>query len=170
MFNLAWLPHMQDVFISRTLGSLRRLRGRAAERKLVVLNFDVTKFSELFNLISEIGKSSLWMTHTGNQTTLLQLSLYFPQFNYLSHMESYSQTSLCCVCVVQSCLILCNPMDYSLPDSSAHGILQARILKWVAIPFSRGSSQPRDRIWVSRIEGRLFTVRATREAQLGYYK
>ena len=140
LFNLAWLPHMQDVFISRTLGSLRRLRGRAAERKLVVLNFDVTKFSELFNLISEIGKSSLWMTHTGNQTTLLQLSLYFPQFNYLSHMESYSQTSLCCVCVVQSCLILCNPMDYSLPDSSAHGILQARILKWVAIPFSRGSS------------------------------
>ena len=50
---------MQDVFISRTLGSLRRLRGRSAERKLVVLNFDVTKFSELFNLISEIGKSSL---------------------------------------------------------------------------------------------------------------
>ena len=44
------------------------------------------------------------------------------------------------VLVTQSCLTLCDPMDYSLPGSSAHGILQARILEWVAIPFSRGSS------------------------------
>ena len=56
-----------------------------------------------------------------------------------------------CVCVykwvmivAQSCLILCNPMDCSLPGSSVHGILQARLLEWVAISFSRGSSQPRD--------------------------
>ena len=47
--------------------------------------------------------------------------------------------------VTQLCLILCNPMDYSLPSSSVHGILQARILKWVAIPFSRRSLQLRDR-------------------------
>ena len=46
--------------------------------------------------------------------------------------------------VAQSCLILCNPMDCNLPGSSVHGILQARILEWVMIPFSRGSSQPRD--------------------------
>ena len=39
---------------------------------------------------------------------------------------------------------LCDPMDYSLPGSSLHGILQARVLKWVAISFSRGSSQPQD--------------------------
>ena len=45
---------------------------------------------------------------------------------------------------LQSCLTLCDPMDCTLPGSSAHGILQARILKWVAIPFSRGSSQHRD--------------------------
>ena len=44
----------------------------------------------------------------------------------------------------QSCLTLCEPMDYSLPGSSVHGILQARILEWVAIPLSRGSSWPRD--------------------------
>ena len=44
------------------------------------------------------------------------------------------------VLVVHSCLTLCNPIDCSPPDSSAHGILQARILEWVAIPFSRGSS------------------------------
>ena len=47
-----------------------------------------------------------------------------------------------CVCVAQSCLILCDPMKYSPPCSSVHGILQARILEWVAIPFSRGSSWP----------------------------
>ena len=45
--------------------------------------------------------------------------------------------------VAQSCLTLCNPRDCSLPGSSVHRILQARILEWVAIPFSRGSSQPR---------------------------
>ena len=46
----------------------------------------------------------------------------------------------------------------SLPRSSIHGILQARILEWVAIPFSRGSSQPRDQTWVSCIAGRFFTT------------
>ena len=46
--------------------------------------------------------------------------------------------------VTQSCPVLCNPMDCSLPGSSVLGILQARILEWVAIPFSRGSSQPQE--------------------------
>ena len=44
----------------------------------------------------------------------------------------------------QSCLTLCDPMNYSPPGSSVHGILQARILEWVAMLSSRGSSQPRD--------------------------
>ena len=65
--------------------------------------------------------------------------------------------------VAQLCPTLCDPMDCSLPGSSIHGILQARILAWVAISFSRGSSPPRDRTWVSRIVGRRFTVWATRE-------
>ena len=46
--------------------------------------------------------------------------------------------------VAQSCPTLCDPVDCSLPDSSIHGIFQARVLEWVAISFSRGSSQPRD--------------------------
>ena len=46
--------------------------------------------------------------------------------------------------VTQSCPTLCNPRDCSLPGSSVHGILQTRMLEWVVIPFSRGSSQPRD--------------------------
>ena len=55
-------------------------------------------------------------------------------------------------------------MDCSPPGSSVHGILQARVLEWVAIPFSRGSSQPRDQTQVSCIAGRHFILRATREA------
>ena len=53
------------------------------------------------------------------------------------------------------------PMDCSLPGSSAHGILQARVLEWVSIPFSKGSSWSRDRTKVSCIAGRFFTVWAT---------
>ena len=66
----------------------------------------------------------------------------------------------------QSCLTLCDPLDCSLPGSSVHGILQARILEWVAIPFFRGSSQPRDRTQAFCIADRFFIVLATREALL----
>jgi len=57
--------------------------------------------------------------------------------------SSRSPRAVLCL-VARLCLPLCNPMDYSLPGSSVHGILQARILEWVAISFSRGSSRPRD--------------------------
>jgi len=61
--------------------------------------------------------------------------------------------------IAQSCPTLCNPMDCRV-----HGNLQVRILEWVAFPFSRGSSQPRDRTQVSHIAERFFTRWATREA------
>ena len=61
--------------------------------------------------------------------------------------------------VAQLCLALCDPIDYTV-----HEILQARILEWVAFPFSRGSSQPRDRTQLSCIAGRFFTSWAIREA------
>ena len=60
----------------------------------------------------------------------------------------------------------CNPMACSPPGSSVLGILQARTLEWVSIPFSRGSSWPRDQSQVSCIAGRFFTIRVTREAQI----
>ena len=50
----------------------------------------------------------------------------------------------CAVQVTQSCPTLCDPMDYSLTGSSVYGILQVRILEWVAVPFSKGSFQPMD--------------------------
>ena len=62
------------------------------------------------------------------------------------------------VLVAQSCLTLFDPMNCSPPGSSVRGIFQARILEWVVIPFSRASSQPRDRTWVSCIAGGFFTT------------
>ena len=61
-----------------------------------------------------------------------------------------------CVSVTLSCLTLCDPINCSPPGFSVHGILQARILEWIAMASSRGSSQPRDWAWVSSIVGRLF--------------
>ena len=69
------------------------------------------------------------------------------------YLPSESPQPVWCVLVAQLCPTLFDPMDYSPPGSSVHGMLQARILEWVAVPFSRGSSPPRD-----RITSRFFTV------------
>ena len=74
-------------------------------------------------------------------------SSYFP--------KSYMKDK---VKVTQSCLTLCDPVDCSPPGSSVHGILQARILEWVAYHFSRGSSQHRDQTQVSHIAGEFFII------------
>ena len=108
---------------------------------------------------------------------------------FFSHLESYSQAiSLlplpwlffehtawplmhACTCLVtQMCLTLCDPVGCSLPVSSVHGILQARILKSVPYPFYKGSSQLRDQTWVSCITGRFFTIWAIRDALVPQFK
>ena len=71
----------------------------------------------------------------------------------------YTSTSLFCAQSLQSRLMVCDPIDSSPPGFSVHGIFQARILEWVAISFSRGSSQPRDQTHVSCIAGRFFTTK-----------
>ena len=71
--------------------------------------------------------------------------------------------------LLQLCPTLCNSMDCSLPGSSVHGILQARTLEWVAISFSRGHSLPRNRIQISCIVGRFFTVWVTRSRKILIY-
>ena len=72
----------------------------------------------------------------------------------------------CVALVTLSCPIPCDPMHCTPLGSSVHGILQARILEWVAMPFSRGSSSPRDQTWVSCMAGSFFTDWATREAPI----
>ena len=69
------------------------------------------------------------------------------------------------VLVTHSSSTLLGPIDCSSVGSSVHGIFQVRILEWVAIPFSRGSSQPKDQSRVSWIAGRCFSIWATREGQ-----
>ena len=88
--------------------------------------------------------------HNFNQILLFSLSWRFWKWKW---------KSLSCVWY----LTLCNPMDCSLPGSSVHEILQARILEWVAIPFSRESSQSRKWTQVSYIAGRLFPIWTIRE-------
>ena len=65
-------------------------------------------------------------------------------------IHTHTQTHICCL-VAKSCLTLCDPVDCSLPGSSVHVIFQARILEWVVISFSKGSSQPTDRTHISCI-------------------
>ena len=95
----------------------------------------------------------------------------YPQLNFFKNWSQSSQTTalstiLVCVCVYVSRSVVsdsCDPMDYSPPGSFVHGILQARILEWVAISFSRGFSQPRDGTWVYWIAGSFFPIWATRK-------
>ena len=79
-----------------------------------------------------------------------------PTLQTLYHLSHLGSPKECEVEVAQLCLTLCDPTDYTV-----HGILQARILEWVTFPFSRGSSQPRDRTQVSCIAGGFFTRSAT---------
>ena len=88
-----------------------------------------------------------------------------------SHYEAtggslYIRDMCVCVLVAQLCLTLCDPIDYTAWGSSIHGILQARILEYVTIPFSRVTSQPRDWTRVSCIAGKFFTIWAMREAHI----
>ena len=93
----------------------------------------------------------MFMHHTFKITT---------KYKEISHRTFFYSRADGIVKVAQSCLTLCDHMDYKV-----HGILQARILKWVAFPFSRESSQPRDQTQVFCIEGRFFTSWTTREDQ-----
>ena len=99
-------------------------------------------------------------------TSLWQFSRWFsyPKYDHLiSRVLQCHYLYVSEVKVAQLCLTICDPTDYTV-----HGILQDRILEWVAFPFSRESSQPRDRTQVSRITGRFFTSWTTREAHYLY--
>ena len=83
--------------------------------------------------------------------------------NWTKNNDQRICTGISVLVSAQSCLTLCDPMDCSLPGFSVHEIFQARVLEWVAISFSRGSSWPRDWTQVSCIAGWRFTLWATRE-------
>ena len=112
---------------------------------------------------------SLSITNSRNLLKLMSIELVMPS----NHLIFLPPSIFPSIRVFSSESVLCIrwPKYWSLifsispsVDYTVHGILQARILEWVAFPFSRGSSQPRDRIQVSHIAGRFFTSWATREA------
>ena len=94
---------------------------------------------------------------TGNGNTLSILSWKIPWTEESGKLQSV------CAKLLQSCPMLCEPVDCSPPGSSVHGSLQARILEWVAIPFFGGSSQRRDRSQVFCTADRFFTIQATKQ-------
>ena len=83
----------------------------------------------------------------------------------VSPRKKKKKKDLCLCLVTQPCPTLWDPLDCSPPSSSVHGIFQARILEWIAISSSKGSSQPRDQTCVSCITGGFFTCWAIRKAQ-----
>ena len=111
----------------------------------------------------EIG--GLQSTHGQSWTQLRNFhSLISKYFMVLYHLAAVAAAAKS----LQPGLTLCDPTDGNLPGSSGQGILQARILECVAVPFPRESSQPRDGTEVSHIAGEFFTIWNTREACLKY--
>ena len=104
-----------------------------------------------------------WGSHEGKWEFHPYLLTAVPEFPHRSNNAIRGANCSCasiysCVCVCWSRPILSDPIDSSPPGSSVHGILQARILERVAIPFSRVSSRPRDRTRVSCVADRFFTI------------
>ena len=111
------------------------------------------------DLLAVQGTLKSLVQHHSSKASILRRSAFF--IVQLSHpyMTTGKTTALTrCTFVAQSCPTLCNPVDCSPPGSSVHGILQARILEWVAIPFSRESSQAGNQTRVSCTTGRFITV------------
>ena len=115
--------------------------------------------------------ASLSLTHREAQGRRSRLLLYHGQLKR-KRRGAWPRGPACVWSVTQSYSTLCDPLDCSPPDSSVHGILQARMLEWVAKASSRGSSPPRDQTHVSMspvLTGRFFTTSTTWEAlQVGF--
>ena len=147
--------------------SVRGRIGKKRGRKMI---------RSYLKILSSLCMFVKWMTEdvilalSWHIVTLLISKICFNEssFNIFRHMRRMMLDPSVCVCVcvlvAQSCPTLCDPLDCSPPGPSVHGILQARMLESVAIPFSRRSSQPRDQTLISGILGGFFTIWAIREA------
>ena len=116
-----------------------------------------------YKLVHSLWKTVQWFlkklkTELPYDPAIPLLGIYPDKSPIKKDTHALRSCALCCAFITQSCPTLCDPVDCSPPGSSVHGILQARILEWVAVPSSRGSSQPRDRTQVSCIAGRFFTI------------
>ena len=111
-------------------------------------------------------KSQIWLSDRAHN----KWGKWNPAKSEITLPRAHPNISVQVSCSVMSNSSLWDPIDYILPSSSVCGIFQARILEWVAISFSRGSSQPRDWARVSRIVDRRFTIWATKyQKQIFYF-
>ena len=125
------------------------------------LEFTISVYSFTCNSVNQVSIIFIWK----NEKSFRVADIYFeiwaaPPVLGILRRNSKRKVKVKSLSRVQ---LFTTPWTVARQVSSVHGILQARIPDWVAIPFSRGSSQPRDRTWVSRIESRLFTALGTRE-------
>ena len=109
-----------------------------------------------------------WTAHQRYSWVGLRQASLFPTRALILVLNPSSASLWVCAQLLQSCLTLCSPMDCSPLGSSVHGILQARILEWVATPSFIGSSQPRDQTHVFCFAGGLFNHWATWETLITY--
>ena len=131
---LAWrIPWTEETGRLQSMGSQRVGYGSATEHACTSITID--------SMMEGAQGTKTWQKPAAEMP-----------FLFLASSSTYK-----CHCA-QSCLTLCDPMNCYLPGSSVYGIFQARILDWVAISFSRGSSRPRDWTHVSGIAGRFFTA------------
>ena len=156
------------LFTTKWLWKLPRLnKDKITIRHVNILTVQLHLKVPFFN-------SALTLRCNLNRVLILQFSaakFYMPRLLFrakyedkISRESQFSEGEVKWSEVAQSCPTLCYPIDCSLPGFSVHGIFQARVLEWVAISFSRGSSRSRDQTQVSRIASGHFTLRATREA------
>ena len=125
---------------------------------------------DCFDLLALQGTLKSLLQHHSSKASIIQCLAFFMVQLSCSYKTTGETIALTAAKSLQSCLTPCNPRDSSPPGSPIPGILQARILEWVAISFSRGSSQPRDWTWVSCIAGRCFILwvnAGLNEAQAG---
>ena len=115
--------------------------------------------------LSTIYYARVWMGGEVGGNGHMYMYGWVPLLSTWKYLNIVNQLFCCCHFIATSCLILFDPRDCSQPGFSVHAILQAWILEWVAISFSRGSSQPRDQTQVSCISGRFFSTEPPQGSQ-----